>query len=106
MCIYINNFKDGKTCVHVAIDRNHSNVVRTLLSANPDIELKTKEGDTCLLRAVLQRNAEVVELLLDKKAKINATNNKGDTALHIAMRTRLAKNFAFLTLDTSIFSQQ
>jgi ankyrin repeat-rich membrane spanning protein len=80
--------KEGKTCLHWAIDKNHTSIVRVLLTANPDLEIRTGEGDTALLRAVRQRNAENVELLLEKKAKISATNNKNDSALHIAMRAR------------------
>jgi ankyrin repeat protein len=29
--------KDGKTCLHWAIDKNHASIVKTLLDANPDL---------------------------------------------------------------------
>ena len=44
--------KDNKTCLHWAIDKGHMSVVRTVLAANPDIEVRTVDGDTPLLRYV------------------------------------------------------
>ena len=32
--------KDGKTALHWAIDRNHPRIVKSLLAANPDLEVK------------------------------------------------------------------
>ncbi len=63
-------------------------VVKSLLTADPNLEIATKEGDTPLLRAVRNRNLEIVQLLLDKKARVTAADKAGDTALHIAMRAR------------------
>ena len=62
--------------------------MRTLLNANPDLEIATVEGNTPLLRAVKNRNTEIVQLLLEKKAKMTAIDKMGDTALHVAMRAR------------------
>ena len=36
----------GKTCLHNALDRNHADIVKILLAANPDLEIKTNDGDT------------------------------------------------------------
>jgi ankyrin repeat-rich membrane spanning protein len=49
--------------LHWAIDKNHTAIVRLLLTSNPDLEAKTVDGDTPLLRAVRQRNAVVVSFL-------------------------------------------
>ena len=98
--------KDNKTCLHWAIDKNHVAIVRTLLAANPDIEIRTVEGDTPLIRAVKCRNSEIVELLLDRKAKISVGDyHAGDTALHIAMRAR-SKAIVELLLRNPKHSQQ
>ena len=77
-----------QTCLHWAIDKNHISIVRDILAANPDIEVRTVDGDTPLLRAVRGRCVEAVEMLLERRAKLSATDNKGDSALHIAMRAR------------------
>ena len=98
--------KDNKTCLHWAIDKNHVPIVRILLAANPDIEIRTIEGDSPLIRAVRCRNSEIVELLLDRKAKISVGDyNTGDTALHIAMRAR-SKAIVELLLRNPKHSQQ
>lgn len=34
--------KDGKTCLHWAIDRNHAGIVKVILGTNPDIEVRSK----------------------------------------------------------------
>ena len=70
------------------MEKNHTSIVRTLLNANPDLEIATVEGNTPLLRAVKNRNTEIVQLLLEKKAKMTAIDKMGDTALHVAMRAR------------------
>ena len=80
--------KDGKTCLQGAIDKNHTDIVRILLTANPDLESRSNEGDTALLHAARVRNPEIVHLLLEKKAKPYAANKNNDTALHIAMRAK------------------
>uniref|UniRef100_A0A0K2UQ48 Uncharacterized protein n=1 Tax=Lepeophtheirus salmonis TaxID=72036 RepID=A0A0K2UQ48_LEPSM len=80
--------KDNRTCLHCAIDKGHTSIVKSILNVNPDLELRTIDGDTALLRAVKCRNEDIVQMLLDKKAKLSATDTKQDTVLHIAMRAR------------------
>lgn len=74
--------------MYYAIEKGNLQIVRMILSQNPDLELETKDGDTALLRAVRNRNLEMVLLLLEKRAKVGASDKRGDTCLHIAMRAR------------------
>lgn len=74
--------------MYYAIEKGNLQIVRMLLSQNPELEHETKDGDTALLRAVRNRNLDIVLLLLEKRAKVGATDKRGDTCLHIAMRAR------------------
>jgi hypothetical protein len=38
--------KDGKTALHYAVENNHPELVKELLSRNPNLELKDKTGET------------------------------------------------------------
>ena len=78
--------KESKTALYNAVEKNHTEVARLLLSSGADIEAVASDGNSPLLRAVKNRNPEMVSLLLERKAKLNVSDKKGDTALHVAMR--------------------
>ena len=80
--------QERKTALYWAVEKSHVSIVRSLLNADPNLEIATKDGDTPLLRAVRNRHLEIVQMLLDKKARVTAADRAGDTALHIAMRAR------------------
>ena len=82
------NPQERKTALYWAVEKNHVHVVKSLLTADPNLEIATKEGDTPLLKSVRNRSLEIVQLLLDKKARVTAADKADDTALHIAMRAR------------------
>ena len=61
-------------------------VVKILLSVNPDKVTQASDGNTALLKAVKNRNPTIVKLLIDNDAKLDASDENDDTALHVAMR--------------------
>ncbi|XP_066547687.1 E3 ubiquitin-protein ligase MIB2 [Amia ocellicauda] len=75
----------GKTALQVAAHQGHMEVVKVLLQANSNIEVKDEDGDTALHYTAFGNQAEIARLLLSKGANVNLLNNSMCTALHIAV---------------------
>uniref|UniRef100_A0A3B3SRK2 E3 ubiquitin-protein ligase MIB2 n=1 Tax=Paramormyrops kingsleyae TaxID=1676925 RepID=A0A3B3SRK2_9TELE len=75
----------GKTALQVAAHQGHMEVVKVLLQATSNIEVKDEDGDTALHYTAFGNQAEIARLLLSKGAKVNLLNNSMCTALHIAV---------------------
>ena len=78
--------QDGATCLHVASELGHGDLVSLLLrnGANPNV--KTSEGLSSLHMAAKSGQVECTQLLLAHRAIVNAGTNKGATPLHLACR--------------------
>lgn len=74
--------KRRQTALHIAINKGHFNVVKTLLELNCHPSLQDSEGDTPLHDCISKEQDEMLSLLLDYGADITLTNNNGFNALH------------------------
>ncbi|KAM4651101.1 E3 ubiquitin-protein ligase MIB2 isoform 2-T2 [Discoglossus pictus] len=75
----------GRTALQVASHLGFMEVVKILLQANANIDLKDDEGDSALHYAAYGNQAAVVRLLLAKGANGELINNAQCTALYIAV---------------------
>ncbi|KAL6624151.1 ankyrin repeat-containing domain protein [Neocallimastix sp. 'constans'] len=105
------NVKDieDNTLIMRACKENRKNIVKYLLTKNPDLTHKNKEGDTALVLAVKEKNAEIVKMLLDYQdvdtAKIVSGNQK--TLFQIAVDNQDKNSLDALfnhTKDVSLFT--
>ena len=67
-----------------AIDQNHADVVKVLIDAGADIELKGARRCSPLHFACCSGKLEVVKMLVRAGADVSVTDNKGHTCLTIA----------------------
>ncbi|EAY13435.1 hypothetical protein TVAG_206030 [Trichomonas vaginalis G3] len=65
------DYRDGKTLLHYATDKNFIEIVRLLLSHGANINEKDENKKTVLHYATLNNNKEFAELLLSNGADIN-----------------------------------
>ncbi|MFP3027986.1 MAG: tetratricopeptide repeat protein [Wolbachia sp.] len=82
----------GNTPLHVAVSKNHQDIVELLLNVSGiDPNIKNNQGDTPLHIAASKGNEELILLLLSKKAEINIENQDGRTPLDIAKQSNKEK---------------
>ncbi|EPS39981.1 hypothetical protein H072_6288 [Dactylellina haptotyla CBS 200.50] len=77
---------------------DHSAVVKLLLDAGADVNVKDKDGKTALFEAARRGHDEIVKLLLDAKVEVNSTDKDGRSALFSTIE-RGKKTAAKLLLD-------
>nr|XP_026689433.1 uncharacterized protein LOC100182602 isoform X2 [Ciona intestinalis] len=70
----------GSTLLHTAVHFCQTDVIKNLLKARVDVNLKDYQGASPLHRA---KDVGTIELLLDSNADVNATDDEGNTALHV-----------------------
>lgn len=75
--------KDYESPLHVAIENEHSDIVKVLLHHNADANIDGWDG-TPLYLAVMKRNTEVVKSLLIHKANPNHTTDHNKPVLYIS----------------------
>ncbi|NWV64712.1 MIB2 ligase, partial [Malurus elegans] len=75
----------GRTALQIASYQGHLEVVRTLLQAHANVNLRDDDGDTALHYAAFGNQAEVARLLLAKGASADLLNNGHCTALLMAV---------------------
>jgi len=76
--------KRRQTALHIAVNRGHIWVVRTLLKLACHVSLQDLEGDTPLHDTILKKRDDMLEMLLDGGADVTVTNNNGFNVLHHA----------------------
>lgn len=82
----------GNTPLHVAVSKEHQDIVELLLNASGiDINIQNNQGNTPLHIAISKGNEELVRLLLSKGAKINIKNKDDKTPLDIAKQSNKEK---------------
>jgi len=67
--------------LHIAASAGHSNIVKLLLSYNPDLEIKGTDDYTPFHYAVSKRHSDVIKLLIEYGADVNTRDSKGKTPL-------------------------
>ncbi len=76
---------DGNPLLHLAIWRDHIDVVRILLDAGADLYARDSEGNPMLHEAVWREHTEIVSLLIEAGVDVNAEDVEGNPILHEAI---------------------
>merc|ERR1712137_584882 len=94
------------TCLHVASEQGHCNLVEWLLDNGCDLEEKDSDGKTALIYSANKSgNVDVMNLLLERGASIHASDKRGNTALFYAAKYHNMKQIQALMLyDCSLES--
>ena len=72
---------DGKTALHCAVRKNHSDVVQVLINAGADIDTKDNRENSPLHDACNNGLSDIVKMLVEAGAGVRATDNDGHTCL-------------------------
>ena len=80
---------DGKTALHLAVEKGYDSVAQLLIAEGADIEAKTLYDNTPLLCTLDFLQADTAGLLLAQGTDPNAINSMGDTGLHYTTHDRL-----------------
>ncbi len=65
---------DNQTCLHLASEKGHTDVVKILLEKGANIQSKTNDEDTCLHLAIKHGHIDVVQILAQNKWLIAEQN--------------------------------
>ena len=90
----VNSFgKYSHTPLYLAASQNHPEVVKVLLSYNPDLEITlthacSENNDLALTAATARGHVEVIRLLLEAGANINCRSRHNNFPLQIRRRTK------------------
>jgi len=76
---------EGYVLLRDAVENEHTEVAKLLLTNGSKVNSKNKNTDTPLHFAVTNGDIEIVQMLLDRGANINAENQYGITPLHNAV---------------------
>ncbi|MDR1235455.1 MAG: ankyrin repeat domain-containing protein [Holosporaceae bacterium] len=76
---------EGYSSLHIAVMREHTNVVVILLDNKANIDEQGNAGNSPLHIAAMHGRRNVVEILLDRGANIDLQDNDGFTAAHWAV---------------------
>lgn len=82
---------DGVYPLHLAVAGAHPDMVKVLLDARPNLEVKDPLGATPLMWAVENNSVELVGTLLEKGADLEATDADGNRPLHYATKADSAE---------------
>ena len=77
-----------------AASEGRSEIVKALIDAGADVNVKNKKGQTALIVATREGRSEVVKILLAAGANVNAKQNRYQTAFMVAVienRPKIAK---------------
>jgi ankyrin repeat protein len=77
---------NGYTPLHHAVASNRLEIVKFLLTQNPDVNRSSRYQFTPLQLAAMNGNEKVLDLLLEKKPKVDHANRGGYTALLYAIQ--------------------
>ncbi|TRY93170.1 hypothetical protein DNTS_012857 [Danionella cerebrum] len=69
-----------------ATENMRTELVKMLISAGADAQIRDKEENMCLHWAAFSGSDEIAQLLLDNRSDMHTVNVHGDSPLHIAVR--------------------
>ncbi|MGH0149070.1 UNVERIFIED_CONTAM: hypothetical protein FKN15_056427 [Acipenser sinensis] len=72
----------GRTPLHLAAYKGHTEVVRILLKAGCDLDIQDDSEQTALHRAAVVGNTDVISALLQEGCALDRQDKDGNTALH------------------------
>ncbi|XP_059488485.1 uncharacterized protein LOC132204174 isoform X2 [Neocloeon triangulifer] len=87
--------KQGKTALHMAAEKGHSDVAKFLLSKGADVNVRNDDNDTPLTLAARFSNEEMCRFLVDNGADLKAVDKDGDDALNLACLTGKLENVQY-----------
>ncbi|KAJ7421484.1 E3 ubiquitin-protein ligase MIB2 [Willisornis vidua] len=99
----------GRTALQIASYQGHLEVVKTLLQAHANVNLRDDEGDTALHYAAFGNQAEVARVLIGKGASADLLNNAKCTALYVAVSqgfTEVVRALCELNCDVNLPDSQ
>ena len=77
--------KGGETAIHVAAMEGHIVIVRMLLDADVEVDIRDRlKDETPLLKAARRDHLPVLQLLRERGADLRARNRGGEMAIHLA----------------------
>ncbi len=77
-----------RTALHVAIDKADLNMMRMLLNAHADVNIRGNSRQTALHLAVNKKHLGMVNLLLKYHPQLNVLDSFGNSPLHTAVLSR------------------
>ena len=80
--------EDGNTGLHLAAERGHTDVVKELLDAGVDVNIRGCDNWTPLIAAAMMGKERSVQLLVEAGADLTSRQDDGDSALHRAAAGR------------------
>ncbi|KAJ8315243.1 hypothetical protein KUTeg_007393 [Tegillarca granosa] len=75
---------DSNTCLHVAVENGHYDVVKLCIAKRADVNTPCKHHMNPIHLAAKAGDVRIVRLLVDNNARIDALNEEQQTPLHIA----------------------
>ncbi|KAK1165055.1 KN motif and ankyrin repeat domain-containing protein 4-like [Acipenser oxyrinchus oxyrinchus] len=82
----------GQTALMLAVSHGRTDMVRSLLACEADVNIQDDDGSTALMCACEHGHAEIVRLLLAQPGcRAQLANNDGNTALSIALEASLSE---------------
>lgn len=76
--------KKQQTALHIAVNKEHIEVIKTLLKLGAHTSLQDTDGDTPLHDAISKKNDFMINLLLESHADLSICNNNSFNAIHHA----------------------
>ena len=76
--------KKKQTALHIAVNKQHLNVISTLIRLGCHVSLQDINGDTPLHGAILRKNDSIVDLLIKSNADLTVCNKNSFNALQLA----------------------
>ena len=102
------NYRDenGLTALHYSCDEGHLKIVKILLEAKCDPNIKSKEKETPLHLASKRGYFDICKILIDNGAILNIYNSESNSPIHYAcMNNHVELIKYFLTKDLEIDSK-
>lgn len=78
----------AKTALYIAIEKSDLNMVRLLLNANANVNIRSNSGGTALHAAVDKKHLGLVNLILQHKPQLNVLAIGGMSPLHLAVSSK------------------
>jgi ankyrin repeat protein len=77
---------ENQTCLHLASEKGHTDVVKILLENGANIKIKTKDKETCLHLATKHGHTDVVKILAQNKWLISEKDKREFFPLGLATK--------------------